>query len=163
MFGRVWGFAGTIGPDRRELLCAVLCARCGRESRNALPRNGKRRKKDGTKSTGICLRFGCRIKAGGCKRRPPIHSSPQCGLRSGDLRILSFSALGTPAWGICQLQVHRPAVRRPERQISEGEPAGITIRVTEKSKESGESSTGGVAMKSVLHRIQLPREKQPAA
>ena len=109
------------GSDRRRLLRAVLRARRGRESRNALPRNGKRRRKDGTKSTGICLRFGCRIKTGGCKRRPPIHSSPQCGLRSGDLRILSFSALGTPAWGICQLQVHRLPVKRPQIQAFGGE------------------------------------------
>lgn len=50
----------------------------------------------GAKSAGVRLRFGCRIKAGGCKCRPPLHSSPQCGLRSGALDILAFSALGTP-------------------------------------------------------------------
>ena len=109
------------GSGRRRLLRAALRARRGRESRNALPRNGKRRRKDGTKSAGGHLRFVCRIKAGGCKRRPPIHSSPQCGLRSGDLRILSFSALGTPAWGICQLQVHQLPVKRPQIQAFGGE------------------------------------------
>ena len=129
------------GSDRRRPLRAALRARRGREGRNALPRNDKRGRKDGVQSAGVRLRFGCRIKAGGCKRRPPIHSSPQCGLRSGAFDILAFSALGTPVWGIPRLRVHRPPVKRPQIQAFGGEPPGIRIYAAEKQNAAG---SGGI-------------------